>query len=125
MEAKMDRIYFTEHKGKKILVEDLTNLKPGKEFLDTLAQAETIIASQGDKSVFAVMDVTHTTYNSEVLSSMKRFAQVNTPFIHTSAVVGISGLLGIGLAAVSKASGRSFHSFDTREEALDFLAAAN
>jgi hypothetical protein len=122
MEAKMDRIYFMVHKGKKILIEDFSSLKPGKEFLDTLVQAETTIAAQAEKSVLAVLDATNTTYNSEVLSAMKRFTQVNTPFIKASCVVGISGLLSVGLSAVSKASGRSFNTFNTREEALDYLA---
>jgi hypothetical protein len=52
---------------------------------------------------------------------MKEFTKANTPYIKAAAVVGISGLLEVAMSAVAKFSGRSFISFKTRSEAVEWL----
>jgi hypothetical protein len=118
----MDRIQFTTHKGKKILIEDFTNLKAGPEFIVILKTAQGIIASQPPKSVLAVFDATGSSFNNEILNAMKEFTKANTPYIKAATVVGITGLLQVALTAVSKFSGRDFITFPTRNDAMDWLA---
>jgi hypothetical protein len=118
----MERVQFITYKGKKILLEDFTNLKPGPEFTTTLKKAQTTIATQPPKSVLALFDATGASFNNEFLNSMKEFTNANTPYIKDATVVGITGLLQVALAAVSKFSGRQFNSFKTREEAMEWLA---
>ncbi len=118
----MEQLYFETYKGKQILIEDFTHLKPGPEFLQRIAQAQALIASQPAKSVLAVFDATGSSYNNENLSAMKAFTKANTPYVKAAAVVGISGLLEVAMAAIAKFSGRSFISFKTRAEALEWLA---
>jgi hypothetical protein len=119
----MERIQFTTYKGKKILVEDFTNLKPGPEFLAQLVKAKALIASQPPKSVLALFDATGSTFNNEILNVMKEFTTANKPYIKAASVVGITGLLNIALSTISKVAGREFVSFKTREEALDWLVS--
>jgi hypothetical protein len=119
----MERINFLQFKGVSILIEDFTNLRPGQEFLDTIQTAQTLIAKQPPKSVLAVLDATNASYNSEILAKMKDFVQANTPYIKCATVVGITGLLSVALITMSKASGRDFNNFATRQEAIDFLVA--
>ena len=116
-----ERIRFILYKGKSILLEDFSNLRPGKEFLDTLATAQKLIAVQPPKSVLAVLDATQSSFNAEILAAMKDFVRANTPYIRSSAVVGIVGLLNVGLTAVSKVRGRPFHTFPNRDAAMEFL----
>lgn len=117
----MERIQFVVHQDKKILVEDFTNIKPGIEFTDNLKKAQDIIASQPPKSVLAVFDATGASFNVDMLTSMKEFTKVNTPYVKAAAVVGITGLLEVALSTISKFSGREFVSFKTRTEAVDWL----
>jgi len=117
----MDRIRFEEHQGKKILIEDFTQLKPGEEFMSTLASAKTTIASQPPKSVLAVLDATGASFNAEILGAMKEFTRDNTPYVKAATVVGITGMLEVALSAVSKFSGRDFKSFPTRDAAIEWL----
>jgi hypothetical protein len=120
-EHRMERIQFITYKGKKILVEDFTNLKPGPEFIQILKQAQGIIGAQSPKSVLAVFDATGSAFNNDILSAMKEFTKANTPYIKAATVVGIKGMLQIALTAVSKFSGRDFICFSTREQAMDWL----
>jgi hypothetical protein len=116
-----NRLQFVTYKGKKILVEDFTNLKPGAEFLAQIQNAQALIATQPPKSVLAVFDATGSAFNNESLNAMKEFTKANTPYIKAATVVGITGLLQVALSAISKFSGRDFISFKTRGEAMDWL----
>jgi hypothetical protein len=117
----MNKIDFITHSGKKILVEDFTNMKPGSDFIDRLGDAKKIIASQPAKSVLALFDVSGTTFNNTTLEAMKEFTKANTPYIKAAGVVGINGLLQIALTTISRFAGREFITFKTREECLDWL----
>ena len=119
----MGRVTFMDYKGKKILLEDFTNLRPGSEYEDTLKTAQAMIAAEPQKSVLALFDATNCTFNNDMLNQMKEFTKANTPYIKKATVVGITGLLQVALSAVSKFAGRDFFSFKTREEALEFLVS--
>jgi hypothetical protein len=117
----MERVSFIKYKDVSILIEDFTSLRPGQEFADTIRTAQTLIAQQPPKSVLALLDASNASFNTDILSKMKDFVQANAPYIKCATVVGITGLLNVALSTLSKASGRNFHSFATRQEAMDFL----
>jgi hypothetical protein len=118
----MERVSFIQYKGASILVEDFSGMRPGQEFSDTIKAAQAIISKQPPKSVLALLDATNVTFNTDVLSKMKDFVQANTPYVKCATVVGVTGLLNVALSTLSKTSGRDFHSFATRQEAMDFLS---
>jgi hypothetical protein len=120
----MGRVNFVQHKGKSILIEDFTNMKPPKdmdEYLRTIKEAHQAFASQPQKSVLAVFDVTNSSFNTEVLSMLKDFTISNTPYVKCAVIVGLTGLMKVALATVSKLTGRSFQLFPSRQAAMDFL----
>jgi hypothetical protein len=115
------RVRFVHHRGKIILIQDYSNLQPGQEFLDLIQKARKMIDSQPFYSVLTLVDVTNSVFDTEVLVILKDFVKANTPYIKSTAVVGITGLKEVGLMAVTKAAGRPLKTFSTREEAMDFL----
>jgi len=117
----MGRTYFIEHKGTKILLVDFSGTKPGEEFYDSIEEAKKIIHSQPEKSVISLFDATDGHFDQEVINALKEFAKSNTPYIKTSALVGVTGLLNIALMTISRFAGRDFKTFKTREKALDWL----
>ena len=119
----MKRIQYIEYKGKRVLLEDFTGMKPGQEFTDTLNEAKQTIHSQPEGSVIALFDATNALFDQKVIDQVKEFTASNKPFVKTSAVVGITGLLKIALMTVSRFSGRNFKTFETRDEALEWLIA--
>jgi hypothetical protein len=116
------RVRFVQHREKTILIQDYSNLQPGQEFVELVRKARTLIDSQPLHSVLTVVDATNSVFDTGVLITLKDFVKANTPYMKYTAVVGITGLKQVGLMAVSKAAGRPFKTFETREEAMDFLA---
>jgi hypothetical protein len=119
----MERIHFIEVKGKKILIEDFSGLKPGEEFSRTLETARRTIAGEPPKSVLALFDATDAYFDKDSLSALGDFVKQNTPFIKLACAVGIKGLLVVALQAVTRLGGRSFKMFSTREEAIEHLTS--
>jgi hypothetical protein len=119
----MGRISEVQHQGKRILIQDFSNMRPGEEFRRDIAEARAFIASQPAKSVLSVFDVTQAFYDTEVLVALKDFTKHNEPYIKASAVVGVTGVASIAVMAVSRFSGRTFKTFDDRAAAMDWLVA--
>ncbi len=117
----MEKLQFITYKGKRVLIEDFTNLKPGPEFVQNIAKAQSLIASQPPKSVLAVFDATGSSFDTGILNAMKEFTKANTPYIKAASVVGLTGLMQIALTAISRFAGRDFFAFKTREEAMEWL----
>jgi len=116
------RVRFIQHRGKSILLQDFSNLKPGLVFEEGVRIAMKLISSQPPKSVLTVVDATNAVFDAGVLVTLKAFVKHNTPYMKCTAVSGIKGLKEVGLMAVAKVAGRPIHTFDTRDKALDFLA---
>ena len=119
----MGHISEVEHQGKRILIQDFANMRPGEEFQQGIAEATVFIAAQLPKSVLSVFDVTQAFYDAEVLVTLKEFTKHNEPYIKASAVVGVAGVAAIAVMAVSRFSGRTFKTFDDRVSAMDWLVA--
>ena len=119
----MGRISEVMHEGKRILIQDFSNMRPGEEFRRGIAEAKAFIAGQPPKSVLSVFDATQAFYDTEVLVELKDFTKHNEPYIKASAVVGVTGVASIAVMAVSRFSGRTFKIFDDRVSAMDWLVA--
>jgi hypothetical protein len=117
----MERVYFTSYKGKKILIEDFSGMKPGPEFVELIAAAQKAISSQPAGSVLAVLDAANANYDTDILNRMKDFVKANKPYVKAACVTGLSGLKKVALSTLVQASGRSFGVMTTRDEAMEWL----
>lgn len=118
----MDRIRWVEFKGKRILIEDFSKLGPGKELTDVLSVAHKTICSEPIGSVKCVVDASDAHFILEDYQTMENFVASNTPYIKIAALVEMNGFMKIAAKDISKNTGRSFHLFNSREEALEYLA---
>jgi hypothetical protein len=118
----MERIRLIQYKGKTILLEDFSNMRPCPEVYKALHSAQEITRSCAPGSVRTLFDATGAAFDMGTVTVLKKFVGGNTPYVKCSAVVGVKGLSRIVLSTLSQAVGRTFHEFDTREEALEFLA---
>jgi hypothetical protein len=119
----MERVYFTEHNGKKILVQDLTDSQSIEENIAIFDKTESIILTQPEKSVRLLTNVTNAHYSTEGVDRMKRFSQAVSPHMLASATVGIDGLKKLIVKTIIKLTGRPIQVCNTEAEALDWLAA--
>jgi hypothetical protein len=117
----MKAFHFVEHKGKKIGVVDLSDIKSGTDAVPILQEAQKQISSQAPKSALILTDATNSTYDRASSSAIKEFASKNTPFVKASAVVGADGLRAVLLKTVALITRREIKLFKSRPEAMDWL----
>jgi hypothetical protein len=116
-----ERIHFVKYKGKTILLEDFSGVKEEDEFIALLGEVEKVVHSMPKKSLLVVVDLTNARVSPRISQASKEATASNTPYVHASAIVGISTLMQIVLRAVSAFASRELTSFATREEAMEWL----
>ncbi len=116
----MDRAAFTNHKGKRILLIDLTGLQPG-DFAPIIAQVEKLVSQEPRSSLLTLTDASKSRFDIPTVQALKNLSANNKPYVKAAAVVGIEGPLGILMDGLEKFSGRVFSRCGTREQAMDWL----
>ena len=111
-----------DHRGKKILFIDFSHCKK-EDIKPIIDDAKQWFLSKRPRSVLTLTDVTEARYDTETLRIFKEFTLHNKPYVKAGAVVGITNpLMKIAYRAVTAFSKRNLPIFNTREEALDWLA---
>jgi hypothetical protein len=118
----MDRISVIRHKEFEIVLADFSGLKAGVELRSAMEQCKTVIRSRPQGSVLVLSDISGGHYDQEVINAFKDLIDGNAPYVKADAIIGVGGLLGIGIMAMSRLTGKTFKVFNAREEALDWLA---
>jgi len=116
----MSQIELISYSGKKVVYVDLSGSK-ASELPPKIAEAKRLIASQPRASALILTNVTDVELTSQTSAIMKDFSTHNTPYAKASAVVGVEGLKKIIYSAVQRVSGRSIPTFDTIQQAKDWL----
>ncbi len=117
----MSRVQLLPCKGKTIILIDLSNTTP-EEISHTLGEATVIVAKQGPKNARVLTDVTNATYNPQVAQMIKQFTTNNTPYVRSSAVVGVDGVRFVLLQTVNMLTRREIKIFPSREKAKEWLS---
>jgi len=76
---------------------------------------------QPPHSVRTLVDVRGSHFDARITRALQDLARDNKPQVLASAVVGVSGLQRVILAAVSRVTRRKFATFDTVDAAKDWL----
>jgi hypothetical protein len=117
----MPEISFITHKGVKILYENFENGKPD-EIIPWIEKAKSVIRSQPEKSVLAIVNVKGANFDMSVTASLKEFVKGNTPYMKCAVVYGVDGLKEIIFRSVLTFSGRkNLAMAKSLDEAKDFL----
>jgi hypothetical protein len=116
----MDRVRFTTHRGKEILLVDLTNCS-AEEVIELLSEVQRMVTGQSHNSVLALGDLTGAEFSRAAVTRMKEVAVFDRPYVKRTAFVGAESLPQVFYQALKTFSQREFLRFETREEALDWL----
>jgi len=115
-----DRIRFITHKGKQILLVDVSNCSASELLKASLAVPLHVMPQPRD-SVLLLADFTGAEFDREVITSLKRSAVFDRPHVKKSAWVGIENLPRVFYENIKNFSQRELPTFTTREEAMDWL----
>ncbi|MGH9492157.1 MAG: hypothetical protein ACRD2K_01525 [Terriglobales bacterium] len=116
----MDRVRFITHQGKQILLIDYSGCTR-QALLDILKESERIVLAQPPGSVLTLADVTGVEVSKDVVDEAKKVAVRERDRVKRAAIVGIESVPKVLFDAVQTFAAREYHTFATREEALDWL----
>jgi hypothetical protein len=115
-----DRIRFIEHKGKQVLLIDLSHCSA-----DDVAKISLLVpsyvTSEPRGSVRLLADFSGAEFDRIAIDRLKEGTVFGKPHIKRSAWVGIESLPKVFYEHIKSFSRRDLPSFKTREEALDWL----
>ncbi len=118
----MEAVQFVKHKGKDILIVDVSHTENTEERVEILERGGEIIRTLAPKSALVLTNVSDVAYDITSVEAMKNYASGNTPYMKASAVVGVTGMKKVILQSVVRITGRNIQSFDEVKKALDWLA---
>ena len=117
-----DRIRFIEHKGKQVLLVDVSHCSADE--LEKMALlVPSYVTSESKGSVLLLADFTGTEFDRIAIERLKVATVFDRPHIKRSAWVGIESLPKIIYEHLKNFSQRDLPTFKTREEALDWLVS--
>jgi hypothetical protein len=118
----MERLTTVQHRGVPVLVVDYSNIRDAQESLDLIWASSAAIVARPAGSVRVLMSIAGAHIAPQLLGALKEAALKNKPHLKGVAVVGLAGLLRVVYLAMSKLMEMEMPAFETRDEALDWLA---
>jgi hypothetical protein len=115
-----DRIRFIEHKGKRILLTDLSHAN-AHEMLLLVKEVRATVAQHPRGSLVTLGDFTGAIVDHEVAMKMKEVLTLDRPFVKKTAWVGTESIPHAFMENFHTFSQREIATFKTREEAMDWL----
>jgi hypothetical protein len=115
-----DRIYFVEHRGKRILLIDFSGATATQMQL-LLEHVRMTVAQHARESLLTLGDMTGATIDHAVATKIKEVLTLDRPFVKKTAWVGTEKIPRAFLENFHNFSQRDIVTFKTREEAMDWL----
>lgn len=115
-----DRIHFKEHKGKKILLIDLSHATaPQMQLL--LEYVRITVAQHARESLLTLGNLEGSEIDHAVAMKMKEVLTLDRPFVKKGAFIGTEKVPHAFLENFHNFSQRDIPTFKTQEEAMDWL----
>jgi hypothetical protein len=115
-----ERLRFIKHKGQAIFLIDFSQCK-GKEMLLLLDQVRADVARHAPGSVLTLADFSGAHVDKAVATKIKEVLVLDRPYVKKSAWVGTESLPRVFYENFKNFSQREFPTFETREEAMEWL----
>jgi hypothetical protein len=117
-----ERIHFINHKGRDVLLVDVTNCTT-EEMIKLARMVPKYLAPEPRGSVLLLADFTGSKFDKAAVASLKEATVYDRPHLKRSAWVGTETLPKVFYENLKAFSQRDLPTFNTREEALDWLVA--
>jgi hypothetical protein len=115
-----DRIRFIEHKGKQVLLVDISNCT-AEQVASTARLVPSYVSTQPKQSVLLLADFTGAKFDKTALEALKQSTVFDRPHLKRSAWVGTDSIPKVFYDNLRSFSQRELPSFKTREEGLAWL----
>jgi len=115
-----ERLRFIKHKGHAIFLLDFSH-SGGKQMILLLDQVRANVARHAPGTVLILADFTGARMDKSVATKLKEVLVLDRPYVKRSAWVGADSLPHVFYEHFKTFSQRDFPTFNTREEALEWL----
>ena len=115
-----ERVYKIEH---GIVLLDFSGISNPAAERHRAEEAHALIATHPPKSVLVLTDVSGSTFDHTSIEDLRKLVERNRPYVKASALVGLSALTRIIFRALMALTGRDIKAFETRAQAIDYLAS--
>ena len=119
------RVQTTTYQGKRIFILDFSNLKSEGEIKSVIEESKTVIRKQSIGSSICLANIEEMHFNNQIRDLFIDFVKGNKPYMKASAIIGVKGLKQILFNGIMKVSGRDVKSFNTENEAKEWLVSHN
>ena len=119
-----DRIRLVEHKGKHVLLVDVSNCT-AEQVASAARLVPSFVEAQAKGSVLLLADFSGAVFDKAAIEVLKQATVFVRPHLKKSAWVGTESLPKVFYDNIKAFSQRSLPTFKTREEAMDWLAEGN
>ena len=116
----MDRITYLTFRNQRVLVADCSDCSP-EELAAVIDQVPKHVTKEPPGSVLLLADYSRSVFNKETVEHLKIAAVFDKPHLKKSAWVLTQNLPTALYESVRTFSGREIPTFETREEALEYL----
>ena len=115
-----ERTRWIDYQGRRILVHDYSKLNH-HHYTETIKQRVGEIASEGNRDLLLLLDVTNSYVDKETLATFKQAGKDVRPYVHKLAVIGVTGVQKFLLQLINQFSDVGARPFDTEREAFNWL----
>ncbi len=118
----MASVEFVEHQGKRVLLLDFSGVQDAHLVVQLIEQARALVAQLPQrKDLLTVTDVKGMVYNDQLNKAFLALGKHNAPWVRASAICNSSSIGRLITRANNMVMGRSFATFGSRAEALDWV----
>jgi hypothetical protein len=117
-----DRIRTVVHKGKQILLADMSHCM-ARDVEKVVLLVPSYVTSEPRGSVLLLADFTGAEFDRVAIDRLKESAVFDRPHLKRSAWVGVEALPKVFYEHIKSFSQRDLPAFKTREEAMDWLVS--
>jgi len=115
-----DRIRYISHKGKAVLLVDVSH-SSAAEFERICKLVPEFVTREPRQSVLILGDFTGAKFDKNAIEALKRGAVFDRPHVRRSAWVGVDSFPRVFFDNIKSFTQRELPTFKTREEALEWL----
>lgn len=111
------------HNGIEIIYLDFSYMQNPDEIIKLEDEGCKLIRNGGFNKVFTLTNMEGMFFNNEIRNHFSHVVKENAPYVKAGAVIGLKGLISIMYNGFVKITGRNIKSFQSKAEALNYLAS--
>jgi hypothetical protein len=119
----MDRVYFIEHRGTRILHVNYSGIQDPEELRGVVRMASSVVRDHPPLSLLVLVDLTGVPHSVVTAAILQQGVAESRPYVRARAVLGLSPFAAMSFDLAAKLFGNPMACFSDATAAKDWLLA--